>query len=79
VKQVFSGRSPTAPGGRGRGRLLHALHLAVGSASCYVERFRGNDDLEGDLARRRRGADELAGLLLGWLTSELSQDPSFRR
>jgi hypothetical protein len=77
-KQVFVGRfadgTPQDVGGAG-----HYLHLVspAGSSSCYAERFRGNDDLEGQLAARRKAADQLTDLLIGWLEVELGKEPNF--
>jgi hypothetical protein len=70
----FTGKTPEDVGGAG-----HYLHLVTpaGSSSCYAERFRGNDDLEGQLAARRKAADQLTDLLIGWLEVELGKEPNF--
>ena len=79
-KQVFSGeftdRTPADVGGAG-----YYTHFTspLGSTSCYVERFRGNDDLESQLSQRRQAAEQLADLVVGWLTAELGRDPNFPR
>ena len=49
----------------------------LGSASTYIERFRGNDDLIADVEKRRMATDRLADLLMGWLTSELKGKEGF--
>ncbi|MHC4180564.1 MAG: hypothetical protein ACYSWU_23945, partial [Planctomycetota bacterium] len=62
----------------GAGSYTH-LTSPLGSASAYIERFRGNDDLEASLAKRRAAADKLADLAIGWFESELGQEPNFDR
>ena len=77
-KEVFSGqftdRTPADLGGAG-----FYTHFAspLGSTSCYVERFRGNDDLDCQLSSRRRAAEQLTDLVVGWLTAEMGRDPNF--
>lgn len=77
-KHVFAGRftahTPSDVGGAG-----FYVHFStpLGTLSAYVERFRGNDDLEAELAKRRAAADQVADLVLGWLASELGDDPNF--
>jgi hypothetical protein len=79
-KQVFSGQftdqTPADVGGAG-----YYIHFTSppGSASCYVERFRGNDDLESQLSQRRQAAEQLTDVLVGWLTAEAGRDPNFPR
>ena len=79
-KQTFSGRfrgsTPADVGGAGSYTYLTS---ALGSASCYVERFRGDDDLASQLAKRRESADRFVDLLLDWLCAELGRDPNFPR
>lgn len=80
VKQVFSGRfAETTPADIGGAGFYTRFTSPLGSTSSYAERFRGDDDLESELAKRRKGADQLADLLLGWFTAELGQDPAFPR
>lgn len=78
VKQVFSGqftdRPPADVGGAGSYRHLSS---PLGGTSWYVERFRGNDDLESRLAKRRQAADKSTDLLVGWLGAELGHDHNF--
>jgi hypothetical protein len=77
-KQVFSGRfTDKAPADVGGAGSYTRLTSPLGTASFYVERFRGHDDLETQLTQRRRAADELTGLLEGWLTAELGSEPGF--
>jgi hypothetical protein len=74
-KDVFTGRfagnTPADVGGAGS---YSTLDSPLGRTFWYVERFRGNDDLESQLAERREAADRLADLLVGWLRSELGDD-----
>jgi hypothetical protein len=78
AKQIFSGRfvarTPADVGGTG---VYTSFTSPMGGTSSYLERFRGNDDLESDLAQRRQAADQLTSLLIGWLTVELGHDPGF--
>jgi hypothetical protein len=77
-KQVFSGRftdkTPTDVGGAGS--YAHWTS-PLGSASFYVERFRGHDDLDRQLVKRGKAADELVDLLEGWLAAEIGSEPDF--
>jgi len=77
-KQTFSGRflgeTPGDVGGAGR---LVRYQSPLGDCWSYTERFRGNDDLESQLAEKRKAADRLADLLVGWATAELSGEPGF--
>ena len=77
-KQVFSGRftGNTPADIDGAGSYTH-FTSPLGSTSCYVERFRGDDDLASELAKRNEAADNLADLARGWLTAELGHDPNF--
>jgi hypothetical protein len=42
----------------------------MGWAGLYLERFRGNDDLLGQIERSTRAGDRLTNLLIGWFESE---------
>ena len=80
AKQTFSGRfSVVTPADVGGAGSLKYFESPFGSCSIYVERFRGSDDLEAELAKRRRAADQLTDLLLGWLQAELGDQPGFDR
>lgn len=50
---------------------------AMGSASVYVERFRGNPDQAAALQDKLAKADKLVDHLIGWLTMELGKEPGF--
>jgi hypothetical protein len=79
-KHVFTGRftdkTPADVGGAGS---YMQLTSPLGSTSSYIERFRGNDDLEASLAKRRAAADKLTDLAIGWFESELGQGPEVDR
>jgi len=72
----FNGQTPADIGGAGS-----YTHFAspLGSTSSYVERFRGSDDLEAELGKRRAAADQLTDLAVGWLELELGQQPGFEQ
>ncbi len=80
VKQVFSGqftdRPPADVGGAGSYRHFSS---PLGGTSWYVERFRGNDDLESRLAKRRQAADKSTDLLVGWLGVGIGTRPQLSR
>ena len=77
-KRRFEGRfqdaTPNDVGGAGS--YTHWT-TSLGSFSYYVERFRGEDDLEADLAPRREAADTLTDLVVGWAEAELAEQPGF--
>ena len=72
----FTGKTPADVGGAGS--YTH-FTSPLGSTSSYIERFRGNDDLEAGLAKRRAAADKLTELTIGWVQSEMGQGPEVDR
>ena len=72
----FETATPKDVGGAGR---LERIETSLGTAWTYVERFRGDDDLEGELTARRVAADQLADLTLGWLEVEFGEEPKYPR
>jgi len=72
----FSGQTPSDVGGAGS--ITH-FDSPLGTLSAYVERFRGNDDLQSQLAARRQAVDRLTDLLSGWLEMELAGEPGFAK
>ena len=70
-------RAKTPDGVGGAGSYTH-FATRMGAASIYVERFRGNDDLVGQLSEIHEAADKLTDLLIGWFASELRQDKRFK-
>jgi len=73
-QEQFAGRMPADVGGAGN---YSRWDTPLGSVVVYVERFRGNDDLFDQLELRRKSVDELANLVLGWLESELKDEPGW--
>jgi len=70
----FRDATPQDVGGAGS---LTTWKNPLGTAYYYVERFRGSDNLEADLAHRRDAAGELADLIVGWAAAELSTEPGY--
>ncbi len=79
-KHVFTGRftAKTPADVGGAGSYTH-FTSPLGSTSSYIERFRGNDDLEAELAKRRAAADKLTELTIGWFQSEMGRGPEVDR
>lgn len=71
-RTTFSGPTPQDLGGAGS---FHRLTSPVGSTSVYVERFRGNDDLDAQIYDKRQAADRLADLIVGWCDAEAGKSP----
>jgi hypothetical protein len=74
VHGVFTNALPNDVGGVGA---YTNVNTSLGSASFYVERFRGNDDLAGINEKHLKAADHLADLMLGWSKSELGSQPGY--
>lgn len=72
----FGPEMPDDVGGSGS---YHYTVTSLGTAAIYVEQFRGSDDVESHIDDRRRAADELTNLLIGWFQREISRDPNFAR
>ena len=77
-KHIFHGevgdRSPNDVGGQGS---YSSFGTSLGTAFSYVERFRGQDDLNAKFERRLKAADQLVDLFIGWSEAELGQHPNF--
>ncbi|MGH7140331.1 MAG: hypothetical protein ACREHD_31735, partial [Pirellulales bacterium] len=70
----FNVRMPRDVGGGG----THVVFESpLGGVHAYVERFRGNDDLAGQLQRLEKAANRLTGLLLGWFESQMREDANW--
>lgn len=71
---TFSNILPKDIGGDG-----HFAHWdsPLGRVCVYVERFRGNDDVQGSLESERKAVDELVDLLVGWFEFELHGSPDW--
>jgi len=70
----FEGKTPADVGGSGSYTLFPT---AMGSTAAYVERFRGNDDMAGQLDDRRKAIDRLADLVVGWFESQMAKDKNW--
>ncbi len=79
-KNTFQGQfaidTPQDVGGVGR---LERINTSLGTLWVYVERFRGNDDLESELTKRREAVDTLVDLTLGWLRKEFGEEANFQQ
>ncbi len=65
------------PGDVGGAGTYANLATSLGEAGFYVERFRGNDDLEGMSERRIKAAERLADMMAGWSQMELGREPGY--
>lgn len=72
---VFAGQLPPDVGGAGS---YTNFVTSLGEAGLYVERFRGNDDLAGEITNRFHAADEITGLLIGWSGAEFGREPGYK-
>lgn len=73
-KNSFAGRLPDDIGGHGT---YTRWETALGSATLYVERFRGVDDIAAEWERRKVAADRVTEHLIGWLGQEFQNDPGW--
>lgn len=69
---VFEQEMPADVGGAGT---YTRLETSLGYAAAYVERFRGDLDLDAALYDRRRNTDRAADLIVGWFEQQLSGSP----
>lgn len=69
---LFSDQTPNDLGGAGT---FTQWVTSLGSTTGYLERVRGDDDMATSLERRRKAADRLVDLLIGWSESELAGAP----
>ena len=72
----FKGKLPNSVGGAG---FYSHFASSLGSVSSYTERFGGNDDPHGMIEKAQMAADQLTEILIGWLGSELKDDPNLKR
>lgn len=72
--QKFAGRLPDDVGGYGT---YTRWSTSLGTATAYVERVRGDDDIAGDLDQRRAAVQRLVALLIGGLEKELAGTPEW--
>ena len=69
-----AGRLPDGVGGYGT---YTRWSTSLGTATAYVERVRGDDDIAGDLDQRRAAVQRLVALLIGGLEKELAGTPEW--
>ncbi len=74
LKAQFKEDTPNDIGGVGYWR---HYDTSLGSVSYYMERFRGNDDMAGSIAKQQKAVDELVDLIKGWLRSKLGDKPGW--
>jgi hypothetical protein len=72
---TFAGPLPSDVGGAGS---YTNVATSLGEAGLYVERFRGNDDLAGETAKRFHAADEMTDLIVGWTRMEFGGEPGYK-
>ncbi|TWU58917.1 hypothetical protein Poly51_16970 [Rubripirellula tenax] len=73
---TFQGKMPADIGGAGGYTFFDS---ALGSLAIYHERFRGDDDAIGNVARGHAGVDELISLLIQWIDFEVQDRKSAER
>lgn len=69
---VFGREMPTDIGGAGT---YAKFETSLGFAAVFVERFRGDLDLDAALYDRRRRTDRAVDLIVGWFEQQLSASP----
>jgi hypothetical protein len=67
------------PGDVGGAGSITSFPTSLGTATVYLERFRGDDDAAGRARAIQRAAEELSTVILGWLESELGTMRGFDR
>lgn len=72
----FTGLLPGDIGGAGS---CSNFTTALGDAGFYGERFRGNDDLTANVARRSRAADQITDLVIGWSKAEFGREHDYKK
>jgi len=70
----FLGETPDDVGGRGAYRVFPSR---LGAAFVYVERFRGNDDVDATL--EIKAVNQLVDILIRWSQVELGDHPNYAR
>lgn len=73
----YSGVFDELPGDVGGSGSWLKVSSPMGSIYAYAERFRGNDDLVGQVETRLLATDRVADLLIAWFESELSDEPTW--
>jgi len=79
-KRVFIGTfQAQTPGDVGGSGTYTRYTSPLGNTVIYAERFRGDDDLAAELARRSAAADQLVDLMIGWARSEIGETADFAK
>ncbi len=76
IQGDFAGRLPNDVGGSGS---YTNIATSLGAAGFYVERFRGNDDLQSLAADRAKAADKLTDIFIGWSQMELGHEAHYEQ
>ena len=79
-EHVFSGTfKGSVPNDVGNSGTFTHLGSSMGHVAAYLERFRGDDDLAGQILRQFQAADTLTDLLIGYLESQLGKQKGFEK
>ncbi len=70
----YSGSFDTVPADIGGSGTWQRVTSPMGSVYFYAERFRGDDDLVGQVEARLLATDRMVDLLIAWFESELNDD-----
>ncbi len=76
---TFRRQTPQDIGGRGTLDCSRIRRRSLGETWVYMERFRGNDDSDGQIDEFRSSLDRGTDILIAWFESELSSHPAFPR
>lgn len=71
----FAGVMPQDIGGAGA---YTNFTTRLGEAGFYQERFRGTNDLAGQMARRFAAADQVDDLMMGWTKMQFGHEPGYK-
>jgi hypothetical protein len=69
---TFLGRLPADVGGRGTFEISRS---PLGTCYTYLERFRGDTDIDAQLYDRRAAVDQLCDLIVAWFDEQLAGKP----
>jgi hypothetical protein len=71
----FVGPMPTDVGGAGS---YTNFATSLGDAGFYMERFRGSNDLAGQVTRRLKAADQIDDLIIGWSKMQFGHEHGYK-
>jgi hypothetical protein len=72
----FVGSMPADVGGVGS---YTNFATSLGDAGFYMERFRGSNDLAGNIARRLKAADQIDDLIIGWSKMQFGREHGYKK